>query len=224
MIRDGFTVVIVGAPNVGKSSLLNRLAGRDAAIVADEPGTTRDAIEVTLDLDGAKVRLIDTAGLRDNAGRVEALGIARTQALARDADLIVALAEPLGPQPPPVAGDAPVLPVGTKSDLYRHRSGAGLQVSGLTGEGVPELLAALAARATAAIGDLGDILPARQRHVSHLRQALAALEAAGTGHPETLELVAEELRLAAVSLGRIVGAIAPDEVLGAIFARFCIGK
>ena len=170
IIRDGYDVVIVGPPNAGKSSLLNALAERDAAIVSDEPGTTRDLVELALDLDGLKVRLTDTAGLRQGAGKVEAIGIARARERAAKADLVLQLeslsdGEPSSEPVPATAAD--VVRVGTKLDLLDEagREGASgrfdFLVSAATGEGVAELIGHIGARASDAAGPRGDVLPSR---------------------------------------------------------------
>ena len=146
MIRDGFDVVIAGAPNAGKSSLLNALARRDAAIVSDEPGTTRDLVELALDLEGAKVRLTDTAGIRDGAGKVESIGIERARARALKADLVLELVDLSNSDKTLDIGQVAAVRVGTKCDLLGPADRGTVDsfaflVSSLTGEGLPELLA-----------------------------------------------------------------------------------
>ncbi|TPM35417.1 tRNA uridine-5-carboxymethylaminomethyl(34) synthesis GTPase MnmE [Mesorhizobium sp. B2-3-5] len=231
IIRDGFEVVILGAPNAGKSSLFNALARRDAAIVTDEPGTTRDLLEVALDLEGLRIRLTDTAGLREAAGKVEAIGIERARAKADRADLVLLLEDVANPgDVASLPGSVPVLRVGTKLDLLDERTAVAarrhydLVISILNGAGVDALVAEIGQRAADAAGDLGDVLPSRLRHVELLGEAnrhlLRATEAGATGQ----ELRAEELRLAADRLGRIVGAIDVEDMLDVIFAQFCIGK
>lgn len=219
IIREGFRVVILGAPNAGKSSLLNALARRDAAIVTDEPGTTRDVIEVALDLNGYKVVLSDTAGIREPSGKVEAIGIERTLAAARTADLALLLVEP--------GGTAPI--VDSSIEQFRIRSkadlgieGSGLAISTATGVGLAALLEILTNRVASAVDGHADVLPARLRHVELLERSMAALKTAIEG--DELELRAEELRSASDALGRISGQIDPEELLGAIFSKFCIGK
>jgi tRNA modification GTPase len=233
-LRDGFKVVIAGAPNAGKSSLLNALAKRDAAIVSEEAGTTRDVIEVHLDLGGVPVMLIDTAGLREAEGKVEAEGIRRALARAGDADLVLWIVDATAPQweaprglasGRPGEGDAAaaVVTVLNKIDLVPG-DGTGLRVSARTGEGIELLVDTLAEKA--ALGTsagAGAPLLTRTRHRVELEAALAALERYGEGAPAP-ELKAEELRIAARHLGRLTGRIDVEEVLGAIFAEFCIGK
>jgi tRNA modification GTPase len=231
IIRDGFEVVILGAPNAGKSSLFNALARRDAAIVTDEPGTTRDLLEVTLDLGGLRVRLTDTAGLRDAPGKVEAIGIEKARAKADRADLLLLLEDAVSPKDiGPLPSTAPLLRVGTKLDLLdeqaaREVSGRyDLGISVLNGTGVEALLAEIGQRAADAAGDVGDVLPSRLRHVELLSDANRHLLRAIDGHATGQELRAEELRLAADRLGRIVGAIDVEDMLDVIFGQFCIGK
>lgn len=236
-LRDGFKVVIAGAPNAGKSSLLNALARRDAAIVSEEAGTTRDVIEVHLDLGGVPVMLIDTAGLREAEGKVEAEGIRRALARAGDADLVLWVVDATAPQwdaPPGVAsrksGDADAasgpISVLNKIDLAPE-AGKGrdcLRVSAKTGEGIGHLVDTLAKKAALATDQgAGAPLLTRARHRVELEGAHAALErysdpALGP------EFKAEELRIAAHHLGRLTGRIDVEEVLGAIFSEFCIGK
>lgn len=231
IIRDGYQVVILGAPNAGKSSLLNALARRDVAIVTDEPGTTRDLVEVALDLGGMKVVVVDTAGIRDAAGRVEAIGIERALARARSADLVLeltALDEPTAITVP--GGDAGRLRVGTKSDLMGevgHADRHGFYdflISVKSGVGLDSLLDAIEARAAAGAQLSGDVLPSRLRHVALLQRCADSLERAVGGELLALELRAEDLRDAGFSLGKISGAVDVEDLLDTIFSEFCIGK
>lgn len=225
IIRDGFNVAIIGPPNAGKSSLLNALAKRDAAIVSDEPGTTRDIVEVALDIGGILVRVADTAGLRRQAGKVESIGIERALAKARHADLIILLSEQEAQaefEIPTFA--APLLRVQSKSDLYAMGQTSDIAVSTVSGEGIDNLLNKIAEHAAASIGDLGDVLPSRARHLELLEATRASIDRALNGAALDLELRAEELRLASETLGRITGTVDVEELLGAIFSQFCIGK
>lgn len=228
IIRDGFEVVILGAPNAGKSSLFNALARREAAIVTDEPGTTRDLLEVVLDLNGVRVRVTDTAGLREAPGKVEAIGIEKARAKAHGADLLLVLEDMASPTPVgAIPTNAPMLRIGTKADLIGSRLGAtgyDATISVLDGTGVPELLAEIGRRAEAEIGQAGDILPSRLRHVELLNETKRFLLAALTEDGRGQELRAEELRLAADRLGRIVGSVDVEDLLDVIFSQFCIGK
>ena len=231
IIRDGFEVVILGAPNAGKSSLFNALARRDAAIVTDEPGTTRDLLEVVLDLEELRVRLTDTAGLREAAGKVEAIGIEKARAKADRADLLLLLQDVAEPQAvASIPSAVPALQVGTKRDLLDSKAAASADrhydfvISVVDGAGVDALLAEIGRRAARAAGSAGDILPSRLRHVDLLGEANRHLHRAVDGRVIGQELRAEELRLAADRLGRIVGAIDVEDMLDVIFAQFCIGK
>ena len=221
-IRDGFEVAIIGAPNVGKSSLLNILAGRDAAITSEIAGTTRDVIEVRLELAGLPVTLLDTAGMRDTADTVEAIGIERAIARGRAADLrIVILDRPEEPLPLELEREDIVL-VG-KSDL-RNFDGNRM-ISARTGEGIDALVA-----------DVGDILArravgsgslVRERHRLVVEKAVTALESAldELEHgSERIELAAENVRRAGRALDMLIGRIGVEDVLGEIFSSFCIGK
>lgn len=228
IIRDGFEVVILGAPNAGKSSLFNALARRDAAIVTDEPGTTRDLLEVVLDLNGVRVRVTDTAGLREAPGKVEAIGIEKARAKAHTADLMLLLEDLANPVAiGDIPADIPALRIGTKVDLLKGQRPLGTYdafISTVEGTGLAELLAEIGGRAAAAIGDAGDILPSRLRHVELLNETKRFLASALSGEERGQELRAEELRLAADRLGRIVGAVDVEDLLDVIFSQFCIGK
>ncbi len=227
MIRDGFKVVILGAPNAGKSSLLNALAGRDAAIVTEEAGTTRDLIEVALDLSGAKVRVVDTAGIRPEAGKVEEIGITRALDAAAGADLLLELVDMSDPRRLVLPDfEAGRLVVGTKSDLVPGGVGVAydLTVSTRDGSGLQSLLDLLSQRAAAATSVIGDAVPFRARHLDGLHSCRRALLTAIEGKGATLELRAEELRVASQSLGRLAGQAGVEEVLDFVFSGFCVGK
>lgn len=229
-VRDGLTVAIAGPPNAGKSTLLNRLAGREAAIVSAIPGTTRDLLEVHLDLGGQAVTLIDMAGLRETEDIIEAEGVRRARARAASADLVLWLSPDDSPPPP----DLPeAVPVRTKSDLWgpgafsgeAGQSGDGearpLAISAATGAGVDVLVALLSRRAEALTGrEPALVTRARQREA--LEGALAHLERAQANAAD--ELLAEDLRLAARALDRVVGRVDVEDVLDALFRSFCIGK
>lgn len=231
ILREGFRVVLAGPPNVGKSSLLNALARRDAAIVSEEAGTTRDVIEVRLDLEGLLVIVSDTAGIRDATGPIELEGIRRTLAHADEADVVVWLSDASAPEPaslPPelaARGDG-ILFVANKSDLADTQAiptGA-MPVSAKTGAGIDLLASRLAEIVRDRIGVSQSPAITRARYRQHLNNCVAALEAFLAGTPADIELRAEELRTAAHALGRITGRVDVEDVLGAIFARFCIGK
>ncbi|HEX7532585.1 MAG TPA: tRNA uridine-5-carboxymethylaminomethyl(34) synthesis GTPase MnmE [Methyloceanibacter sp.] len=227
-LRDGVRIVIAGPPNAGKSSLLNALAKRDVAIVSEEAGTTRDAIEGHLDLGGLPVTLTDTAGLREAEGKVEAEGVRRALARAGEADVVIWLVDAAAPvwQPPDSlrAGSHSLLVVLNKIDLAPGANGDCIAISARTGQGMEQLIEALeqaAAQATEA--GAGSPLMTRARHRVELEGARDALRRFGDPSLSP-ELKAEELRIAARHLGRLTGRIDVEEVLGAIFAEFCIGK
>ena len=224
VLRQGFTVVLAGAPNAGKSSLMNVLARRDVAIVSTIPGTTRDLIEVSLDLEGIPVTLVDTAGLREAGDEIEQEGIRRTRARAEAADLVVWLSEPATGGDVSDLPDGPMLRILSKADLRDIESGPeqGLRVSAETGEGVDALLTMIVERARTALRPEEPALLSRERHRHAIREAVDALERIAEGVP--LEVAAEELRIAARALGCIIGLVGPEDVLGEIFSRFCIGK
>lgn len=219
-IRDGFEVAIVGAPNVGKSSLLNALARRDVAITSEVAGTTRDVIEVRMDIAGLPVLLLDTAGLRQAEDRIEQIGIDRAMQRAGVADLRIFLLERRDDLLPirPADGD---LVVTGKADLTGDADG----ISGKTGQGLDWLLAEIGARLSARVPGTGLLI--RERHRNAMQRAIAALTLARDllhGRPVQAELVAVELRSAMHHLEMMVGKIGTEALLGEIFASFCIGK
>ncbi len=230
-LRLGAEVVVLGPPNAGKSSLINAIAKRDVAIVTPEPGTTRDLIEVRLDLDGYAVTMVDTAGIREAEGVVERTGIERATARANDADLVLWLNDVTAKRTEPPALPSPLLRVGTKVDLMdstfersRRCAEHDAVVSTVTGDG----LAGLLDRIAAAVGELAPTaespLITRARH----RTAVAAAEtAAGIALDDDrrgLELRAEDLRCAGDAIGRLTGRIGVEDLLDVIFRDFCIGK
>lgn len=228
ILREGFRVVLAGPPNAGKSSLLNALSRSDAAIVSDEPGTTRDLKEVALDVNGQMIRLIDSAGIRETASKAEALGVERAREAMRDADLVLWLMAPdtLDDPPTEFSGTDPHRPVvarvGTKLDL-----GAVPRVdhcvSALTGEGIDRLLEVLVEASGARSVHASDILVSHEQDRAAL---LSAAEALGrvTGRLDQPELAAEDLRTASASLERLLGLMDAEAVLDRLFAGFCIGK
>jgi tRNA modification GTPase len=219
-IRSGLTIAVTGAPNVGKSSLVNALAMRDVAIVTSIPGTTRDALEVPLDLGGIAAVLIDTAGLRDTDDPVEAEGIARARARASAADLVIIVVT--GDSVPHIAPNGLLLVNKSDLGLPQMLPEGALAVSSKTGEGMTELRGWLArwAASTARPGE--PALLAHARHRAAFAEAEAALRDAADA-PEPV-LRAESLRAAAHAFGRIAGRVGVDDVLDRIFSRFCIGK
>ncbi|MEZ5863806.1 MAG: tRNA uridine-5-carboxymethylaminomethyl(34) synthesis GTPase MnmE [Geminicoccaceae bacterium] len=226
-LRAGLAIAVIGAPNVGKSSLVNAITQRDVAIVTPFAGTTRDVIEVALDLDGLPVTLLDTAGLRDSEDPIEREGIARAKARAAAADLRLLVVDDPADLPGSEAHDPATLRVLNKLDLCdSHALPAGvIAVSAATGEGLERLLAALAAGARAMLPGTDEVLLTRARHRTALHDALAALERAlALGVAGDLGLLAEEVRLAGRALGRITGAFGVEDILDRVFSEFCIGK
>jgi tRNA modification GTPase len=238
VLRDGFRVVLVGSPNAGKSSLMNRLSGEETAIVTAIAGTTRDILRETIDIDGLSVELVDTAGLRDDPGVVEREGIRRARAAMAEADAVLWIRDITQAGAETVAGvpaGVPVIEILNKIDLAGGRqagveraegeSGDALAVSALTGAGLPALRERL--KGLAGYRNLGEgAFTARQRHIEALQAARLHFDAGrrvlaerGAG-----ELLAEELRLAHSALGALTGAMSSDELLGRIFSEFCIGK
>jgi tRNA modification GTPase len=226
-LRDGLRVVIAGAPNAGKSTLLNALARRDVAIVSEYPGTTRDALEVHLDLGGFPIVATDTAGLRESEDPVEQIGVERALARALEADLVLWLVEPNSPKSPPsLRGVADVWMIATKCDMQlRTVAGAKLAVSALTGAGLQRLEQELESFARDRL-EIGGEVPAltRERHRQALAAAVEALDRIQAEPDLPCEVVAEEVRLAQHAVGRIAGRVDVEDVLGEVFGRFCIGK
>ena len=221
-VREGFVVVLAGPPNAGKSSLLNALARRDVAIVSPIAGTTRDAIEVRLDLGGIPVVLVDTAGLRDSTDQIEAEGVRRARQRAAHADLVLRLRSP---DSEPERGDIGTtgLAVATKLDLGGSARPGEMGVSAMTGAGLPELIELVASR----LGKLGQEEPAlvtRERQRVAVADAVAAIERAILLPHAQAELIAEELRLAVRALERLIGRVDVEDVLDSLFSGFCIGK
>ena len=215
VVRDGFRVALVGAPNAGKSSLLNALAAREVAIVSPGAGTTRDVLEARLAIEGYLVRLIDMAGLHESGDPVEREGMRRARAEAASADLCLLLTAPDAPPPPDIAGIA----IRTKSDLG-PAPGAGFAVSARTGEGLEALRGAIAEAVRARVAGPPGAL--RARHVQALGDAVKALGRFAAA--AQTDLAAEDLRLAVRALGRVTGRVDVEDLLDAIFREFCIGK
>ena len=245
ILRDGIQLVLAGAPNVGKSSLLNRLAGEDVAIVTPIAGTTRDRVKESITINGVPMHIIDTAGLRDTSDLVEAKGIERSWEAIRTADLVVFLQDPRSPDEAEIASTlelkaqilkalppkCPVLEVSNKSDLLggskaNHSNNQALLISAKTGDGID----ALKLKILESVGWGGSqegAIVARRRHLDCLDRAATHLEKSQNFAADgniSLELFAEELRLAQDQLGQITGKLLPDDLLGKIFSQFCIGK
>ncbi len=244
-LRDGFRIALLGPPNAGKSSILNMLAGREAAIVSARAGTTRDAIEVAMVLGGVPVTLIDTAGLRAAGDDIEREGVRRAVKTADEADIIVLVTSPDaddGAVDTPETSDnmdtldvvavRADLRVANKSDLQRGATtdyrgatkehGDRLNLSAKTGDGAEALVAALTDMVMRKAGLGENVLVTRARHASILREVIGHLDAARQA--PALELAAEDLRLAQRALGRLTGAVDIEQLLDVVFADFCIGK
>jgi tRNA modification GTPase len=245
ILRDGIQLVLAGAPNVGKSSLLNRLAGEDVAIVTPIAGTTRDRVKESITINGVPMHIIDTAGLRDTSDLVEAKGIERSWEAIRAADLVLFLQDPRSPDGAEIASvlelkaqilkalppKCPVLEVSNKSDLLggsgdNHSKNQTLLISAKTGDGI-DVLKQKILELVGWGGSQEGAIVARRRHLDCLDRAAIHLEKsqqfAADGNI-SLELFAEELRLAQDQLGQITGKLLPDDLLGKIFSQFCIGK
>jgi tRNA modification GTPase len=229
-LRDGLVVAIAGPPNVGKSTLMNQLARREVAIVSPHAGTTRDVIEMQLDLDGYPVTVIDTAGIRETDDPVEQEGVRRARARAADADLVLWLAD-LAPVAIQHDGAAPVWMVRNKIDLeaasrpLADASGQGVfEISASRGDGLPELIAALVGFAQNYFGGSEGGLISRTRQRKLLQETAVSLRRCVQVVGQGEELAAEELRVAAHSLGRLLGRVDVEDILDVIFREFCVGK
>jgi tRNA modification GTPase len=238
LLGRGARVVVVGAPNAGKSSTMNALAGADRAIVSDQPGTTRDLVETEIDLDGLPVRLVDTAGLRDSDDQIESEGVRRATAAMATADLVLLVIDDSAEFEPDEQStvkntptDSPILRVYNKCDLSRRpyglTSGTGVlsvAVSATGGGGMPNLLKEIKTRLGYSNTPEGPLI-ARRRHLAALELAEYHLRAADNqAKARATELLAEELRLAQTALGEITGSVTTEDLLGQIFSSFCIGK
>ena len=236
VLRNGLQVVLAGRPNVGKSSLLNRLAGEDLAIVTEIPGTTRDAVRQTIQIEGVPMNIIDTAGLRDTVDTVEAIGIARTWETIGRADALLLVVDACAGVTAAdrsivdrLPGKLKLVTVFNKIDLSGDASraeedqrGWRIHVSAKTGDGIESLREVLLKLAGWQSGE-EDVFMARERHLVSLERVAQALDRAGQTMLQS-ELFAEELRLAQRELGSITGEFSADDLLGQIFARFCVGK
>ena len=239
-LRDGLVVAIAGPPNVGKSTLMNTLARREVAIVSPHAGTTRDVIEVQLDLDGYPVTVIDTAGIRETDDPVEQEGVRRARARAAQADLVLWMSDAQHGERPQ-RGEAPVWRVRNKVDLDtaradradgqepaenlgQGRDGRELRISASRGDGIAQLIAAIVGFAENYFGSDDGGLIGRERQRKLLQQTAASLRRSVTALGEGEELAAEDLRMAAYSLGRLLGRVDVEDILDVIFREFCIGK
>jgi tRNA modification GTPase len=230
-LRSGYRLVLMGPPNVGKSSLLNALLGSDRAIVSSVPGTTRDTVEESIVLAGFPVRLIDTAGLRPSSDPVEQEGIHRTRTAAEQADLVLALIDRTLPQDPCESEwtrfNGKLLKILTKADLPGTYSGEGHPVSAKTGEGLDSLRKTVAQRLTGNLLAPGsEEIAVNARHAEALQKATEGLATASSSLATRAapELVASDLRLALQALESILGVGTSEDVLDRLFTQFCIGK
>lgn len=213
-LKDGIRVVLAGPPNAGKSSLFNALAGRDAAIVAASPGTTRDLVEAPVAIGGVAFVLIDTAGIRETEDQVETIGVERARASASAADMLLWLGDPAAKPPGAVA-------IQSKADLRPSPAGADLAVSAVTGQGLPELTRLLVERARQLLVPEGEI-SLNERHRWCLGEVVSALH--GGGLEDDPLIAAEALRAARSALDRLTGRARVEDMLDALFGRFCVGK
>lgn len=225
-LRDGVKVVIAGAPNSGKSSIINRLAGRDVAIVTDVEGTTRDALELRITLAGLPILVTDTAGLRKTDDKIELMGIDTAINRVREADLILLVEDmsvPIAVELPNV--DAPIWRLGNKSDILTgDLKRWPIQFSAKTGQGFQAFVGKLELFCEGFFEGIDDLIPARKRQIDHLKNTVLEIDSANKGKNSDLVLCAEHLRRAADSLGRITGDIDVEDILDVIFSEFCIGK
>jgi tRNA modification GTPase len=220
-IRNGFEVAIVGPPNVGKSTLLNRLAGREAALTSTIAGTTRDIIEVRLDLNGLPVTVLDTAGIRDTEDEIEALGVDLATRRAEGADLRVFLSE-TGADDWPVKQMDGDIQITAKADLG---ASSGLGVSGLTGDGVSELINQITIELGRRASGGSNLI--RERHRIAIRECLAALSIARNRLSEdnsNSEIIAEDIRMSVRALDPLIGSVGVENILDEVFSSFCLGK
>ncbi len=222
-LKEGVTVAICGKPNTGKSSLLNALLGYDKAIVSAEAGTTRDAVEGAIDIDGVKYNLIDTAGIRECAGAVESIGIERAKKIVTTADIILSVSEGEDADlPADVSGE--VIRVFNKSDLKKPVGKFDIAVSAKTGNGLDKLKKLIAERSFGDIA-LDKAYVIEERHYAALLKAAKALKSA-TENLETLtlDIIAVDLKDAWDALGEITGETANEEIISTVFSKFCVGK
>jgi tRNA modification GTPase len=231
IVRDGFRIALIGPPNAGKSSLLNALAQRDVAIVSDIAGTTRDIVEVRLDIGGHLVLVQDTAGIRSSEDEIELEGIRRSLRAAEEADLVLELRDVtvVDAAVDATAGISPnSLLLLTKSDLRQLETETTvfevLSISAKTGSGIDFLMEEIKNRIGQNHPGAGEALPTRDRHVQYLKTCVAEAEKAVRGRILPIEVRSEYLRNAATALGRITGKVDVEDLLGVIFSEFCVGK
>ncbi|MDE7082227.1 MAG: tRNA uridine-5-carboxymethylaminomethyl(34) synthesis GTPase MnmE [Clostridia bacterium] len=221
-IKEGVTVALCGKPNTGKSSLLNALLGYEKALVSAEEGTTRDAVEGVIEIDGVKYNLIDTAGIRERAGSVESMGIERAKKIIKSADVVLSVSD--GEENLPEETNGEVIKVFNKADLRKPAGEYDIAVSAKTGEGMDRLKKLIAERG---FGDtaLDKAYIVEERHYSALLKAAEALKSACENlEILTLDIIAVDLKDAWDALGEITGETANEEIISTVFAKFCVGK
>ncbi|MBA5723966.1 tRNA uridine-5-carboxymethylaminomethyl(34) synthesis GTPase MnmE [Candidatus Liberibacter sp.] len=225
IIRDGYKIVILGHSNAGKSSLFNALAKRDVAIVTDIPGTTRDILTIDLDLDGYLVKILDTAGIRETENIVEKEGIKRAYLEIESANLILLLQEISLKTEISFPKNTDFIFIGTKKDIHPNVSdGYDHLISVFTGEGLEELIDKIKEILSNKFKKNSMSIPSQKRHLDNLFQAKEFLDRALNQKNDDLDVIAENLRLSSISLGKITGKIDVEQLLDIIFAKFCIGK
>lgn len=226
ILRDGLKIVIAGAPNSGKSSILNRLAGRPVAIVTEEAGTTRDALEMRLVFGGLPVFMTDTAGFRETENKIEQLGMEIARQHIRDADLVILVYDLLNPKEIELPKtSAEIWRVGNKLDLYKENENHWfIQFSAITGLNFDYFIKELESFCLRRAAEIGNIVPARKRQLHLLKEAVKEIEFSINHHTLDLSLRAEHLRRASDFLGRITGDIDVEDLLDIIFSEFCVGK
>jgi tRNA modification GTPase len=226
ILRDGFRVALIGAPNAGKSSLLNALAQRDVAIVTSEAGTTRDIVEVKLDISGVPIVISDTAGIRETQGIVEQEGIKRSFNAAKEADLVLLLDSKDAPLPEinlEISKNRQLL-LHSKNDLEQSQDDVHISISSKTGSGLDLLIKEITDRVDQIAHFAEAPLITRARHRENLHKCIEALEQALETRELPIELIAENLRQAADAIGRITGRVDVEDLLDVIFSEFCVGK
>lgn len=227
IVREGYRIALIGPPNVGKSSLLNYLANRDVAIVSDIPGTTRDVVEVRMDIAGYLVVLQDTAGLRESDDQIEIEGMRRSLVAAGDADLVLELYEKGGAADHQPTNGKEQIRVVTKVDRQSQSSTNGerdLGVSTVTGAGIDDLIENIRSRLDQLAPAVSTRLPTRNRHVDLLGRCVMEMERAFDDSMAPIEVRSEYLRQAGICMGKITGTVNVEDLLGVIFSEFCVGK
>ncbi|WP_208432378.1 tRNA uridine-5-carboxymethylaminomethyl(34) synthesis GTPase MnmE [Bartonella taylorii] len=226
ILRDGLKIVIAGAPNSGKSSIINRLAGRPVAIVTEEAGTTRDALEMKLVFGGLPVFVTDTAGFRETENKIEQLGIEIAKQHVRDADLVILVYDMLNPKEVKLPKtSAEIWHVGNKLDLYKKNENHwSIQFSAITGLNFDYFIKEIESFCLRRAAEIGNIVPARKRQLQLLKEAVKEIELSINHHTLDISLRAEHLRRASDFLGKITGDIDVEDLLDIIFSEFCVGK